>query len=218
MELGASSSGWGGLRGRGVASPAVYKKITPFEAARGAWKPAPSFPSSLPLSLPPRPLPAAVPSPSVCPPAQPLASLPPPPSPSLPLSPNCPGVSSCSQTTQHTDTGTGRFLRLPTSQRVPTACPPQVRPPPPQAPSCPPPFLQLAWNHPCPAVSSSRCPDPAPPKLTLLVPTPAPAAPSPPSPTPCPQGCLQIPTAPGCRLPACPFMATLQPLLGPGPV
>lgn len=74
-----------GEPGVGAASPAVYKKIAPFEAARGAWKPAPLLPflppsllpsSPLPLFLPPRPLP-------VGPPAQPLASLPPPLSPSL---------------------------------------------------------------------------------------------------------------------------------------
>lgn len=90
---------WGGGVGRGTASPAVCRKVLPLKLPRRAGKPAPSFlppslspslpapsPLSLPFGLPPRP---AFTSHS--------CRLP------LPLSPNCPGVSSCSQTTQHTD-------------------------------------------------------------------------------------------------------------------
>lgn len=47
---GAGGGDVSGEPGVGAASPAVYKKIAPFEAARGAWKPAPLLPF-----LPPSP-------------------------------------------------------------------------------------------------------------------------------------------------------------------
>ena len=72
------------------------------------------------------------------------------------------------------------------------------------------------------AVSSSRCPNPVPPQTHPPRPYPCPCGPlttiSRRPPPPAPGGCLQIPTAPCCRIPACPFVATLRALLGPSPI